>query len=784
MALIGCTAIGFAESKMLQRPGRCDLYPLSAVRLLPSEFSEAVEANRQYLLALDTDRLLAPFRREAGLTTKKPSYGNWENIGLDGHTAGHYLSALATMISSGHDTSAGELERRLDAMLAELEECQLAGKDGYIGGVPGSKALWEEVANGEVDAVNQKWVPWYNVHKTFAGLRDATILTKKVKARQMLIRLADWAEKVVGGLSEDQMQRMLRQEHGGMNESLADVFSITGNAKYLRLAEKFSHRAILDPLSRREDRLTGLHANTQIPKVIGFQRIAGLEQAENYGDTAKFFWDTVIRNRSVAFGGNSVSEHFNDPADFSRMVEHREGPETCNTYNMLRLTERLFCSQPDTKYMDYYERALYNHILASINPKHPGYVYFTPIRPGHYRVYSQPEEGFWCCVGTGMENPGRYGQIIYSKAEDGLFINLFLPSVLTDASLGLTLKQETAFPNVGQTKLTLDLNAPKSFALRVRHPGWVSKDEFVVTVNGTKVDTGSSPSSFAEIRRVWKPGDTVQITLPMRISVEPLPDTSDWATILYGPIVLAREAGKDDQEGLFAGAGRGDHIAFGPLHPIHEMPTILSKRDELPSHVERVEGETPLTFKIRNLSDDDIVLKPLFRMHETRYQMLFDVTTPDKLAARKEKARLEEMDKLKRDQATIDRVAVGEQQPEQDHEMTGEGLETGMYNGRRWRHGKMIQYTLSLKGRQTADLAVTYSGDDVGRTFDIDVNGVKIASEQITDGKRGRFFEVRYVLTPEVLKRAREGKCVVRFVGKGGLAGGLYDVRLLVREQD
>lgn len=763
-------------------PVSAPLYPLSAVRLLPSPFTVAAAANRKYILALDPDRLLAPFRREAGLTPRKPSYENWESSGLDGHTAGHYLSALADMIASGHDAD-GALRRRLNAMVDDLAECQKAAPDGYVGGVPGSRELWKAVAAGNVDAVNGKWVPWYNLHKTFAGLRDAYQAAGNEKARTVLVRLADWAAGVTSGLSDEQMQRMLGQEHGGMNEVLADVAAITGDRKYLVLAERFSHHAILDPLERGEDRLTGLHANTQIPKVIGFERIATLTGNAKEDAAARFFWDDVTSKRSVAFGGNSVSEHFNDPKDFTGLLEHREGPETCNSYNMLRLTEGLFSSRPEAKYADYYERALYNHILASIDPDHPGYVYFTPIRPGHYRVYSQPGQGFWCCVGTGMENPGLYGKFIYAKAKDGLYVNLFIPSELKDPAKGLTVRQETRFPDEERTRLTLKLAKPTRMTLYLRHPGWVTANGLSIKVNGKAFPVRSKPAIYAPVTRLWKTGDRVEVDLPMRTTAERLPDGSDWVAILRGPILLASPTGAQDQDGLFAGAGRGDHIAHGPLIPLDKMPALLTSVAELPKHVVPDPGAGPLRFRLKDVAvpsaPTGIPLQPFFRIQESRYQMMWDVTTKEKQAARLARLAEEEKAKLARDAATIDRVAVGEQQPEVDHAMTGEGLETGIYNGRRWRHGQTIQYTMDLKGQPAADLEVTYTGDDSGRTFDIFVGDVLVATQILKGDRRGRFFEVRYPLSTAALSTAKDGKLTVRFVGRQSIAGGLYDLRLL-----
>lgn len=322
---------------------KVEYFDLQDVRLLDSPFKHAEELNKKYLLDLDADRLLAPFIREAGLPKKAESYTNWENTGLDGHIGGHYVSALALMYASTGDA---EINARLDYMIAELKRCQDANGNGYIGGVPGGKAIWDEVASGNIRAgvfdLNGKWVPLYNIHKTYAGLRDAYMLAGKEEAKEMLVKLTDWAIKLVANLSEEQIQDMLRSEHGGLNETFADVAAITGNEKYLELARQFSHMAILNPLIEGRDELTGKHANTQIPKVLGYKRISELDGNESWEDASRFFWETVVEKRSVCIGGNSVSEHFNPTNDFSRLIYSIEGPETCNTYNMLRLSKMLY----------------------------------------------------------------------------------------------------------------------------------------------------------------------------------------------------------------------------------------------------------------------------------------------------------------------------------------------------------------------------------------------------------------------------------------------------------
>lgn len=766
------------------------MIPLSSVRLLEGPFANAVKANQTYLLALDPDRLLAPYLREAGLEAKARPYGNWESSGLGGHTGGHYLSALATMIASGADTPDGELKRRLDYMVAELARCQAASTNGYLGGVPGGRKLWEDIAAGKIQAngfgLNGKWVPWYNLHKTFAGLRDAALVAGHTQAREVFIRYGHWCEQLIAGFTDAQMQDMLRAEHGGMNEVLADLYAVTGDEKFLKAARRFCHQAVLDPLVRHEDKLTGLHANTQIPKVIGLERIATLTGDAKADSGARFFWENVTTKRTVAFGGNSVSEHFNDPKNFGGMIEHREGPETCNTYNMLRLTEQLFAAQPRAAYADYYERALYNHILASLNPEQPGYVYFTPIRPAHYRVYSQPDQGFWCCVGSGIENPGKYGEFIYAQATNGLFVNLFIASELTVTNLGLTLRQETSFPDEPRTRLGLKLKQAAEFTLHLRHPGWVAAGEFAVKVNGKPVAVASTPSSYVGLRREWRDGDRVDIELPLRTTVERLPDGSDWVAILRGPIVLAAPSGTNDLVGLFANDSRMGHVAHGPLMPLDRVPVLLASASEVPSHV-KPDATGPLRFRLTDVVEpaaaEGVPLVPFFRLHNARYQMYWELTTKEQLAARRERIAAEERAKALREANTLDRVAVGEQQPEVEHDFAGEKTDTGLRNGRRYRRGEWFQYTLHPRGEKAVELEVTYWGGESGREFDVLANGELLATESFNNPKPNQFFEKRYPVPAKAMTVASDGRVIIKFAARAGsTVGGVHEVRLMKAE--
>ncbi|WP_202842850.1 glycoside hydrolase family 127 protein [Luteimonas saliphila] len=761
-------------------------FALADIALGDGPFARSQALNLRYLAALDVDRLLAPYRIEAGLPSPAPKYPNWESMGLDGHTAGHYLTALAQQAAQGD----AAMRQRLDAMVEGLAQCQQANGNGYLGGVPNGRVLWERIVSGEFEAeafsLEGAWVPFYNLHKMYAGLRDAWLMTGNATARELLVRFADWCDALVANLDDTQLQRILDTEHGGMNEVLADVYAITGERKYLRLARRFCHRAILDPLLRREDALDGLHANTQIPKVIGFARIGELDDEPAWIDAARFFWETVAQRRSIAFGGNSVREHFNPVDDFDTMLASREGPETCNSYNMLRLTQLLHRIDPLPRYADFYERTLYNHILSTQHPDHGGLVYFTPIRPRHYRVYSQPTQCFWCCVGTGMENHGRHGAFAYTYDDDTLDVNLYLASTLDWRVRGLLLRQDTAFPDEPRSTLHLQLAQPQSFALRLRHPGWLH-GALVVTINGERWPLSSAPGSFASIARTWRDGDQVGIELPMRTRIEDLPDGSDWVALMHGPLMLAARTGVEDLDGLIADDGRGSHIAPGPYQPLDRAPMLVGERDTLAARIEPVEGE-PLAFTagalIRPGEFARLRLEPLSRVHDARYMAYWRTATAAEYPAVLAAIEAEERERQALEARTLDQVQPGEQQPEVEHGYAGEDSVTGLLLGRRWRDaGGWFEYRLTAR-RYTGDtpltLQLTLLGSEWNVAMDVRVDG-RTLETIVFDGKGADDLGARDIALPPALARAARGDGIrVRFVAHDGRrTPRLFGVRLL-----
>ena len=681
-----CLVVLFTASSVL---AQMQSFNLNEVRLTSGPFKNAQDVDLKYILELNPDKLLAPYLLESGLPTKEDRYGNWESIGLDGHIGGHYLSALSMMYAS---TGNEELKNRLDYMLTELARCQEKNGNGYVGGIPQGKVFWDRIHKGDIDGsgfgLNNTWVPIYNIHKLFAGLNDAYNYTGSEKAKDILINLGDWFIELIRPLSEEQIEKILKTEHGGINESFADLYIITKDKKYLETAEKLSQKAFLNPLVAKQDKLTGMHANTQIPKVLGFEKIARLSGNKDWSDGVDFFYNNVTEKRTVAFGGNSVAEHFNPIDDFSGMLKSNQGPETCNSYNMERLSKALFLDKNDVSYLDFYERTLYNHILSSQHPEKGGFVYFTPIRPNHYRVYSQPETSMWCCVGSGLENHTKYGELIYSHTADAIFVNLFIPSILNWKEKGVELEQISKFPYENNSELVLKLKKAKTFALNIRYPKWA--ENFEILVNGKQQKIDPKPSTYVTLNRKWKSGDKVTIKFKTSTHLESLPDGSNWSAFVNGPIVLAAKTSTEDLKGLFADDSRMGHVASGKYIPLDKAYALVGDKS---TYVSRLKELGNMRFAL-----DSLQLEPFFEVHDSRYQMYFQNYSKEEYKEKQALLKQQEIDALAIEAKTVDKINCGEQQPEVDHLYKGEKSNSGYDEGRFWRNTRSyISYQLQNK---------------------------------------------------------------------------------------
>ncbi len=766
-----------------------DEFPLGDITLLDGPLKHARDLNVQVLLKYDCDRMLAPYRKEAGLQPRKPSYPNWD--GLDGHVGGHYLSALAINAATGNE----ECRKRMEYMISELQLVLDANNQrpeawchNYIGGVPNSAKMWTAFSKGDFGSYFGTWAPFYNIHKMYAGLRDAWLYCGNEQAKNLFLKFCDWAVDITRDLNDEQMEKMLGNEHGGMNEVLADAYAITGEQKYLDCARRFSHRMLLVPLENGKDCLDNMHANTQIPKVIGYQRIAELAHDVQYHNASEYFWEIVTRQRSLALGGNSRREHFPTKENCIDYINDIDGPESCNTYNMLKLTEDLNRVKPNGMYGDFYETAMFNHILSAQHPQHGGYVYFTSARPRHYRNYSAPNEAMWCCVGTGMEDHGKYGQFVWThdkgvKAEDdALYVNLFVASELNWKDRKMVIRQQTAFP-YAETSVVEVAKGKGTFILKVRKPSWCEN----FTVKGVGFDADSyEENGFVCMKRKWKKGDQVKISMPMHAYIKPMINVPQYVAIMYGPILLGMKTGTEDMRSLIADDSRFGQYAGGKKLALDEAPILLPKHlDDIAKNLKPVPGK-PLHFKLATHMENTIdgELQPFFEIHDSRYMMYWLALGENDYKAYMQKLADEEKARQALEARTVDKVNPGEQQPETDHRMETDDSNKGNTDGiffRDAKDGHYFSYLMQTKGETNLSLQLKFWGQDEWRTseFDIYVNDKLLCS--VNNSHRWRttqFKTVDYAIPSEFVKGKKEIR--VKFVAhKGKQVGQIYGVRLV-----
>ncbi|MDO3642413.1 glycoside hydrolase family 127 protein [Mucilaginibacter sp. L3T2-6] len=738
-------------------------FDLKDVKLLDGPFKTAMNADITYLLTIEPDRLLSAFRTHSGLKAKGKMYEGWESSGLAGHTLGHYLSAISMYYASSRDP---EFLKRVNYIVKELDECQAARKTGYVGAIPKEDTVWAEVAKGDIRShgfdLNGAWSPWYTVHKVMAGLLDAYLYTKNYEALKVCRGMADWTGKTLKNLNEEQLQKMLICEYGGMAEVLANLYAITGDKKYLALSYKFYDKRILDPLAKKQDVLPGKHSNTQIPKIIASARRYELTGDKNDDAIANFFWTTVTKHHSYATGGNSNYEYLGEPDKLNdKLTENTT--ETCNTYNMLKLTRHLFAVSPSASLMDYYEKALYNHILASQNHQTGMVCYFVPLRMGGKKQYSTQFDDFTCCVGSGMENHVKYNESIYFRGADGsVYVNLFIPSALNYAAKGVTIKQESLFPASEHVKFTINTKKPVTMAIRLRDPKWAGAVS--ITINRIPQHVKPDAKGYFVLNRKWSNNDKIEFTLPENLYTEAMPDNADRRAVFYGPVLLAGVLGNTEPD------------------PTKGVPVFVTSEKDPNKWLEMVD-QRQLTFKTVNVArPDEVTLMPFNQTKDQYYSVYWDVFTPEKWtvqqlaydAARKKQKELEDR--------TTDVLRPGEMQPERDHNLTGEKLTNGEEHTRKWRATDpegYIQYDMKVDGKAQNTLINTYWGmDNRGRVFDILVDGIELSTEDLNKYKESRFYDISYTI-PIELTKGKQKVTIKLQPKKGNMAGPVYGSRVV-----
>ena len=751
-------------------------FPYSAVRLLEGPFLEAMRRDAEYLYSLDPDRLLAGFFSESGLEPKAAPYAGWETDGLGGHTLGHFLSAASMYYAASGDS---DILPRIHHIVSEMAAIQEARGDGYVAAIPGGDSLWAAVKAREIRTsgfrLNGVWAPWYTLHKQFAGLLDAYWNVGSEDALAVARRLADWAVEATAPLSDEDWQNMLACEYGGMNEAMANLYGVTGDERYLALSRRFHDATVLGPLAREIPDLTGLHANTQIPKVIGVARQYQLIGDDSLKTIADFFWKQMIDDHSYVIGGNSMGEFLGEPGELADRLDATTA-ETCNTYNMLRLTRSLFTMDPQPRYADYYERALYNHILASQEPETGMFTYYMSLKPGHFKTYSTPEGAFWCCVGSGMENHVRYGEAAYFHREGELFVNLFLASELTWEAEGVVIRQDTQFPESSTTRLQIE-SGGAAFVMNLRHPSWAD-GALAVRVNGDAVAAASTPGSYLRLDRTWETGDIVEVTFPMALRTEPMPDNPNRVALLYGPVVLGGVLGT---EGLPEGGAFADSDVEFIEAAVPDVPVLVADAKSPGDWVQPLAGD-PLTFHTVGAGRPaDVVLKPFYRIHHERYTIYWDVFDADGWQAAEAAHREEQARRRRIDEATIDAIRMGIMTVEEERGFTGENTESGIAFGRRFRLAQRdgwFEMDFRVDPGAANELMCTYSTADRG-ALKLYADGRMVVADVRSSKLPAEFVTATYSI-PEDLTFDQES-VRLRFEAAHGAAPRIFECRTLRR---
>ncbi len=748
--------------------GSAKEFPLEAVRLNPSPFLDAVTANLAYLHKVEPDRLLHNFRVHAGLEPKGKVYGGWESDTIAGHTLGHYLTACSLMYSQTGDA---ESKKRVDYIIAELAECQNKAPDGYVAGftrrmdkkIENGRVIFDEIKAGDIRSagfdLNGCWVPFYNWHKLYAGLFDADMHCGNNDAIKIGVKLAGFIAGVFDKLTDEQVQKMLNCEHGGINESMAELYARTGEKRWLDLAIRIRHARTLGPMFEERDALPNIHANTQIPKVIGLARIYELTQKPEYATAARFFWRNVTTNYSYVIGGNSDREYFQQPNTISTHITEQTC-ESCNTYNMLKLTRHLFKWDPRASYFDYYERAHFNHILAQENPRTGMYAYMVPLMSGTHRSFSSEFNDFWCCVGSGMESHSKHGDSIYWHDGDHLIVNLFIPSTLEWKEKQAQFELATKYPIDGEIGLTVTSVAKASkFAIAMRIPYWADSAALKINGKDTKIQ---NINGYAVVRRDWKTGDKVSLTLPMKPRIEATSDNPNVIALLRGPLVMAADLGDAKQpfDGVAPALVGADLL--GSLKPTAEPAVYMTTGSGRPK---------------------DLAIKPFYSQWDRRTAVYFHKFTDaewakEQVAYAAEQARLKDLR-----ERSVDVMQLGEMQPERDHGLVSSISYPVSYrfkNGRDARTGGYFEFKMKVSD-EPLTLKATYWGEERKRLFYILIDGKRIASETLGYEKMGEWVERDYPIPQELLKG--RSTVTVRFEPEpGNTAGPVFGV-LIYRSQ-
>lgn len=773
--------------------------PLKAVRLQGGPLKNAQDLDASYLLQLDPDRMMAYYRDRARLPRKGEPYGGWDGDGrnLTGHIAGHYLSAVSLMYAATGDE---RFRGRADYLVEEMKTVQDRHGDGYLCALEGGRECFAELARGAIRSasfdLNGEWAPWYTLHKVYAGLRDAYRHAGNGTALEVETRMAEWAEGVLSGLDEAQLEHMMNTEFGGMNEVMVDLYQDTGDERWLALSYRFEHDDFTRPLKRHQDNLPGKHGNTQVPKLIGSADRYVVTGAPADLVAASFFWDTVVDHHSFASGGHGKDEYFGPADAWGQRVDGRTA-ETCNVYNMLKLTRRLFSIRPDAHYADFHERALFNHIMSSIDPEDGRTCYMVPVGRGVQHEYQNMFRSFTCCVGTGMESHALHGHGLYYEDGDRLFVNVYAPSTAEWSEAGVRVAMETDFP-VGETAtLRIAAAAPREFTLALRRPYWAG-DGFAVRVNGRAIELpdaepeewrdrrsqyripADAGSSYVDIRRTWRSGDVIEVMLPKSLRIEATPDIPRRVALMWGPIVLAGDLGPERERSRGEEQERESRAPLVPVFvaagkPVEEWVRPAGR----PGHFRTI-GAGRIPDETGRAQEVD--LYPFFQLHRRTYSTYWDTYTDGEWAAQKALyvAEAERMRKL--DAATVAYIEPGDEVLEARFNLQEEGARGYRIEGRpaRWAEG-WFSYDVPIEPATPMTLLVTFYSDDRRYSpadFQILINNQVVAEHHIDRTDPPRFYDARFPI-PEHLTQGKNSVNIRFKAGPDSRVPAIFGVRVV-----
>lgn len=749
---------GWHKDKQIVKPEveiKAYAFDLDKVKLLPSPFLHAMQMDTAWIMSFDNKRLLHNFKVNAGLKTDAQQLGGWEALDreLRGHTMGHYLSAIAMAYGSTGDPKFKDKGDDLIEELAVIQDELAHG--GYLSAFP-EKFIDRAIAGTEV------WAPFYTLHKILAGLVDYYQFTGNKKSLSVAVKMGDWMYNKLISIDDKGMQLIQdRSECGGINEALYNLYAVTGKIKYKIIAEKFYWASLCNPLLARQDSLSGKHGNSRVPVIVGNARGYELTGNKRDRDISTFFYQTILEGHTYVTGGNSDGEHWGEPGKLSERLGYAT-TETCNTYNMLKLTRHLYAWEPRVEYMDYYERALYNHILSSQNPANGMVCYYHTLQPGGSKFYSTPFNSFWCCVGTGLENHVKYGEAIYAYSpEKELFINLFIPSELDWDERGLNITQTTDFPYNSQINFKINKAPSFSQTIKIRYPKWAQYGATLI-INGKKNKISAKPGEYIEISRKWLSGDSFSIQFSMSLMYEAMPDKENRIAYMYGPIVLAGQLGTED------------------LDPKFGIPVfVTSTMKEVNKYI--VKDKNNLVFRSESTYPKSVMLAPLFTTSQQKYTVYWDVFTPQEWKVNKNTYEEYIRYQHELDDRTIDMVGVGESQSERDHKIQTLFSYTPGYGGRLFRSARndgFFQYEVEVDSQKENYLFLTVIGDWSPDYADIYVDGKILQISR----KQGRVNEIYSDVTYAIPSKMTKGKerVTIRFQAKNNKdINYIYGLRIL-----